>query len=357
MTMNFSPQVYRISDYLEWSSSGQLELSPNYQRRQVWSQIAKSYLIDTILRSKTMPKVLVCEMLHERRTYREVVDGQQRLRAIIEYYKDEFPISRTHSTELAGMRFSDLDEELQGIFLSYPISTDIINDASTEELLDTFARLNTYGVKLNKIELLHAQYMGLFRTRALRYGSKIADRLLQSGVLTQQKISRMGEVEFSAQLLVALLEGIKEKSAYATAYKTYDIETDNELVKRIDEAEVHLDRAFDKLDEVYLYTDIRNLEYHRSHLYYSLILAFVAADGNLAGFNEQYAIPEDTEILRSRLNQLSEEVKDAYVHRRQTSNTDPEFDDFISGMRRATNHRKQIHQRTQYILTRISGAR
>lgn len=355
--MSFTPQTYRISDYLEWSASGKLELSPNYQRRKVWTQVAKSYLIDTILRSKTMPKVLVCEKLIERRTYREVVDGQQRLRAIIEYSKDEFPISRTHSTELAGKRFSDLDEELKNAFLTYPISTDIINDASTEELLDTFARLNTYGVKLNKIELLHAQYMGLFRTRALRYGSKIADRLQQSGVLTQHKISRMGEVEFAAQLLVALLEGIKEKSAYAAAYKTYDIETDNDLIKRIDEAEAHLDSAFDKLDEIYTYTEIRNSEYHRPHLYYSLILAFVAADGNLLDFNERYTIPEDTEILRSRLNLLSEDVNDAYVNRRQTSSSTTDFDDFISGMRRATNHRKQIHQRTQYILTRISGAR
>lgn len=355
MTMSFSPQVYRISDYLNWSISGQLELSPNYQRRKVWTQVAKSYLIDTILRSKTMPKVLVCEKLNERTTYREVVDGQQRLRAIIEYHNDEFPISRTHSAELAGKRFSDLDEELQAQFYQYQISTDIINDASTEELLDTFARLNTYGVKLNKIELLHAEYMGLFRTRALRYGSKIADRLQQSGVLTQQKISRMGEVEFSAQLLVALLEGIKEKNAYVAAYKTYDTETDDEIVERIDNAELHLDSAFDMLDQVYSYTDIRNSEYHRAHLYYSLILAFVAADGNLPGFDNIYALPKDTEILRSRLNQLSEDVNVAYVNRRQTPSAEAEFNDFISGMRRATNHRKQISQRTQYILMRMTS--
>ncbi len=95
------------------------------------------------------------------------------------YYKDEFPIS--HDAELGGMRFScDLDEELQGIFLSYPISTDINNDASTEELLDTMVP-PTYGVKPIRSSFACSIHGPLF---ARAFCKKIADRQA-IGVLTQ----------------------------------------------------------------------------------------------------------------------------------------------------------------------------
>jgi hypothetical protein len=46
------PQLapYPISDFLQWQGMKQLELTPKFQRRDVWPAKAKSYLIDTILR-------------------------------------------------------------------------------------------------------------------------------------------------------------------------------------------------------------------------------------------------------------------------------------------------------------------
>ncbi len=42
---NFDTRTYSISDFVEWDKSGLLELSPDFQRRSVWSDKAKSYLI------------------------------------------------------------------------------------------------------------------------------------------------------------------------------------------------------------------------------------------------------------------------------------------------------------------------
>ena len=53
---NFDTRVYSISDFLEWHRNGLLELSPDFQRREVWSEKAKSYLIDTILRGNPFQK-------------------------------------------------------------------------------------------------------------------------------------------------------------------------------------------------------------------------------------------------------------------------------------------------------------
>ena len=54
-------------------------------------------------------------------TYREIIDGQQRLRAITEYIQNRFPISKTHNELYGGMRYEDLDEETQEQILDYDI--------------------------------------------------------------------------------------------------------------------------------------------------------------------------------------------------------------------------------------------
>lgn len=98
----FDTRVYNISDFVEWDVRNQIELSPDFQRRSVWSLQAKSYLIDTIIRGKPMPKLLLTQDVRDRRNIRIVVDGQQRLRAILEYVEGGFAISRAHNKELAG---------------------------------------------------------------------------------------------------------------------------------------------------------------------------------------------------------------------------------------------------------------
>jgi uncharacterized protein with ParB-like and HNH nuclease domain len=77
---NFDSRTYSINDFLEWQNNDQLELSPRYQRKAVWSEGAKSYLLDTIIQGKPIPKVFIRQKLNPRtkKSVREVVDGQQR---------------------------------------------------------------------------------------------------------------------------------------------------------------------------------------------------------------------------------------------------------------------------------------
>lgn len=39
---NFDTRTYSISDFVEWDKNGLLELSPDFQRRSVWTDKAKS---------------------------------------------------------------------------------------------------------------------------------------------------------------------------------------------------------------------------------------------------------------------------------------------------------------------------
>lgn len=99
---NFDSRPYSIADFLEWHKNELLDLSPDFQRRSVWTQNAKSYLIDTVICGKPIPKILITLQLKGARQTRTVVDGQQRLRAILEFINGDYMISRAHNKEYAG---------------------------------------------------------------------------------------------------------------------------------------------------------------------------------------------------------------------------------------------------------------
>lgn len=104
---NFDSRTYSISDFLEWYSNGQLELNPKFQRRSVWDDNARSYLMDTIIRGFPIPKVFIRQKLNvtTRNNIREVVDGQQRLRTILSFLQDGFMLSPKHNSKYGGLVF------------------------------------------------------------------------------------------------------------------------------------------------------------------------------------------------------------------------------------------------------------
>ena len=101
----FDARSYSIADFLEWNANNLLDLSPKFQRRSVWTRAAKSFLIDTILRGKPMPKVFLTQDLIEKKNVRTVVDGQQRIRTILEFAAGAFTVLSTHNAEHAAKIF------------------------------------------------------------------------------------------------------------------------------------------------------------------------------------------------------------------------------------------------------------
>ncbi len=96
---NYDSRTYSVNDFLEWRDNDQLVLAPKFQRRAVWTDSARSFLLDTIVQGKPIPKIFIRQLVNPktRKTIREVVDGQQRLRSILSYLKDGFYISKKHN--------------------------------------------------------------------------------------------------------------------------------------------------------------------------------------------------------------------------------------------------------------------
>lgn len=153
------PQTYTISDFVQWDAQQQLELAPSFQRGAVWTPPAQMFLIDTILKQLPIPQIYLRTRVNPttKSTVREVVDGQQRLRAILAFAKGDLRLGSRFG-DLAGRRYQDLSPELQEGFLSYQVTTVQLMNASDADVLEVFARLNSYSVKVTPAELRHAKY-------------------------------------------------------------------------------------------------------------------------------------------------------------------------------------------------------
>lgn len=87
-----------------------IDLNPKYQRNSVWKRPQKQLLVDSILRGFDIPKLYFREI--ENSDTIEVVDGQQRLRAIFDFWDNTLPLSKdadpVGEVKIAGRLCKDL---------------------------------------------------------------------------------------------------------------------------------------------------------------------------------------------------------------------------------------------------------
>jgi hypothetical protein len=204
-------EQYRISDFLDWHKEAKLILSPHFQRGSVWPPAARSYLIDTILRELPMPKVYFRTKvdLVSKKSVREVVDGQQRLRSILEFADDKFTLSNV-AKEFEGKKYSTLDPELQSKFLSYPIAVGQLLNATDSDVFEVFARLNSYNVQLNAPEKRHAKYQGDFKWAVHESSIKWTKLWDEYKIVSQRERVRMLSDSLMAELYGIILDGVTD---------------------------------------------------------------------------------------------------------------------------------------------------
>ena len=135
-----------------------IDLGPEYQREEVWSKDKKQCLIDSILRGYDIPKIYLRVLDNE---YYECIDGQQRLRAIFDFYEGKFPLSKKYSSnidgdDLSGKKYEDLPINIQDdVFDDYELDVVEVSKCTDPEVADLFARLQIQ-VTLNTAEKLNA---------------------------------------------------------------------------------------------------------------------------------------------------------------------------------------------------------
>lgn len=346
---SFDSRTYSINDFVEWDTQKQLVLNPIFQRRPVWSEKAKSYLIDTILRGKPIPKVFIRQRLNvtTKMSIREVVDGQQRLRTILSYIKDGFPLARGQHPEYGGMRYSQLPEDAQSAFLSFEIAVDLLINLPDSEILDIFARLNSYAVVLNDQEKINAAHFGPFKVLADKIAFEYNEFWRTQDIVSAVQILRMQEVNLVADLLIAMIEGIKSKKQIRRYYANYEKEFLHDPL----ELELRFTETMNEISK--LFPDgLKGSEFRRNHLFYSLFTAIYHCKFGLKDFNfngapvQRVSLVEEGEYERARngLDVVTE------LFSAEPGELQGQAAQFLQDSRRATTDEAVRERRTRYIL-------
>jgi Protein of unknown function DUF262 len=128
---------------------------PDYQREQkLWSTSKKALLIDSIVRDFDIPKLYFNQPEKGKDDF-EVVDGQQRIWAIWDFFNDEY------SVQLNGdeLKFSQLDKPkyktIKDTIQKYNLQVTVFEEANEDYLRELFVRLQ-WGLLLVTGEKLHA---------------------------------------------------------------------------------------------------------------------------------------------------------------------------------------------------------
>ncbi len=120
-----------------------IDTNPDFQRPAVWSRSQKQLLIDTILRGYDVPKLYWRKIASNPDKY-DVVDGQQRLRAIFEYQNGEFPLGKDCDPiddNPSKLKYQDLPDDLRLKFDTYSLDVIVLNATGEEEVREMFLRL------------------------------------------------------------------------------------------------------------------------------------------------------------------------------------------------------------------------
>jgi len=138
--------------------------NPDFQRPAVWSTSQKQLLVDTILRDYDVPKLYWRKTGSKPDTY-DVVDGQQRLRAVWDFFDGKFKLPKDADEidyeKIAGCLYQDLPDDLRIRFDSYALDVVILEETDEDEVREMFLRLQN-GTSLKAQEKRNA-YPGKMR--------------------------------------------------------------------------------------------------------------------------------------------------------------------------------------------------
>lgn len=211
---------------------------PEWQRGEVWNTERKQQLIDSILRGWKLPKFYFVKWDDDEY---EVVDGQQRLSAVYDFFANELALSDASAAVFGGLYYKDLKQKLSDAFDDFEIEFDEIEDASEEDLKQFFQRLQqglplTSSEKLNSV---HSKLRDCARTLVkhsfLRKSVAVAD-------------TRLAHFDIAAKTSAIEIEGIDtglrfdDLKAIFEAQKNFS--TSSAVAKRITSAFDFLAKAF-----------------------------------------------------------------------------------------------------------------
>lgn len=165
-------ELRSCADLFRMYDKGILDITPDFQRDSVWNPPAQTRFIDSLIKQLPIPSM--CFSLDFKTQKWQVIDGLQRMTAIIRFLDDKsWRLSDLDDIDkkLAGKKVSYFKDEDSADHILYqrlenltlPVTVlrcDHSKKSHMEYLFTIFHRLNTGGTKLNNQEIRNCIFSG-----------------------------------------------------------------------------------------------------------------------------------------------------------------------------------------------------
>lgn len=281
--MSVIPSGVSVQEIYRRYRENQIIVNRKYQRKLVWSESEKVCLIDSILKGYPIPLILFAEYTEaDGKTYYEVLDGMQRINAIVGFIENEYPVAGKYFDikQLARAQQAETDGLFEGYhgdsihlpaacanLLDYQLAVTSYKIESEVNVFEIFRRINSGGRQLSSQERRQAgvlcQFSDLVRGIAAdirgdstneqvvladmpqisigntrennRYGLKADNTFwVKQGIMTIQNLKDSDDEEIIADVLISILLEEPFARSKERLDKAYDLSS--ELYSQIEVA-------------------------------------------------------------------------------------------------------------------------
>lgn len=188
------------NDYLY----GKFNVNRKYQRKLVWKEREKAYLIDSILKNLPIPLVLLAKGATG--GY-EIVDGLQRINAIVEFLENQYPVNGKYfdlqrlgdTKDLADrkiliQKYPKLSAQECRRIYNYEVPVSVYSNNDEEDVEEVFRRINSSGQHLSRQDIRQAGAIGELPTLVRRIASEIRGDMSTNDIVP---LDKMGEISLN----------------------------------------------------------------------------------------------------------------------------------------------------------------
>ncbi len=182
-----------------------------YQRKLVWTIDEKRSFIDSIMKGYPVPLVLLAEKNDSTGRRLEIIDGMQRLNALMSFIEQEFDVNGSYfdldtmadtkllkDEEKIEQKTPVLGRELCARIVRYQVPLSVFLQTGNSHVDEVFRRLNSNGRHLSKQELRQAGALSNFASIVRKLSSNIRGDSSASDILN---LNAMKEISITNKSL------------------------------------------------------------------------------------------------------------------------------------------------------------
>jgi hypothetical protein len=157
-----------------------------YQRKLVWSIEEKRAFVDSLRQAFPVPLILLADVPHEGANRFEIIDGMQRLNAVVSFIEGEFDLDEKYfdleamaQTKLLldqgklTQRTPKMERETCVKIVGYSLPLTVYPAATHDQIDEIFRRINAYGKHLSRQELRVAGVTSTFALLVRKLASRV----------------------------------------------------------------------------------------------------------------------------------------------------------------------------------------